>query len=197
MDYIAYRDDELYHFGIKGMKWGIRRWQNEDGSLTEAGHRHYDLKESKLAAKVVRGETRAQVKVAKIEAREAKRAQKAELKANRRNMKKQKYIDKLEVERLKLELKKMKKEKAFEKGKRFGDNFIPKFAESFGRTSGEALGNMINMANIQKWQTIGSTKTSSKAAYLKAKTERDKFKNSLEDQVEALIEQAEGGKKKK
>ena len=30
----------LEHHGIKGMKWGVRRYQNEDGSLTEAGKRH-------------------------------------------------------------------------------------------------------------------------------------------------------------
>jgi len=29
--------DELYHHGVKGQKWGIRRYQNEDGSYTEAG----------------------------------------------------------------------------------------------------------------------------------------------------------------
>ena len=34
-------DYELYHHGILGQKWGIRRFQNEDGSLTEAGKKRY------------------------------------------------------------------------------------------------------------------------------------------------------------
>lgn len=33
---------ELYHHGVKGMKWGRRRFQNEDGSLTPAGKKRYD-----------------------------------------------------------------------------------------------------------------------------------------------------------
>ncbi len=33
--------NELYHHGIKGMKWGVRRYQNEDGSLTAAGQKRY------------------------------------------------------------------------------------------------------------------------------------------------------------
>lgn len=33
--------DELYHWGIQGQKWGIRRYQNPDGTLTEAGKKRY------------------------------------------------------------------------------------------------------------------------------------------------------------
>lgn len=36
------KDGELYHHGVKGMKWGIRRYQNPDGSLTPAGKKRYD-----------------------------------------------------------------------------------------------------------------------------------------------------------
>ena len=32
---------ELYHWGIKGMKWGVRRYQNKDGTLTPAGKKRY------------------------------------------------------------------------------------------------------------------------------------------------------------
>lgn len=33
--------DELFHHGIKGQKWGIRRYQNSDGTLTAEGQRRY------------------------------------------------------------------------------------------------------------------------------------------------------------
>ena len=32
-------DNYIAHFGIKGMKWGVRRFQNKDGSLTELGQK--------------------------------------------------------------------------------------------------------------------------------------------------------------
>lgn len=55
--------DYLAHYGIKGQKWGIRRFQNPDGSLTAAGKEHYSVgnrmekafnKESKKLSKLKR-----------------------------------------------------------------------------------------------------------------------------------------------
>lgn len=41
MEYIIHSSTgELYHHGVKGQKWGVRRYQKENGSYTSAGRKH-------------------------------------------------------------------------------------------------------------------------------------------------------------
>ena len=64
-------ENELTHWGTKGMRWGIRRYQNKDGTLTPAGRKRYAKEMEKLKAeeKVLKNRQRTQGQLDKLEAK--------------------------------------------------------------------------------------------------------------------------------
>lgn len=53
--FYEFSDEELMHYGVRGMKWGVRRYQNADGTLTSAGK----ARDERLSEKVQKYSARA------------------------------------------------------------------------------------------------------------------------------------------
>lgn len=79
MDYSF--EDYLMHHGIMGQKWGVRRYQNEDGSLTSAGKRHRD----RLASRSMKQDVRWAKRHEKSIMRKAYKATKSDMRKYERN----------------------------------------------------------------------------------------------------------------
>lgn len=72
---------ELYHHGIMGMRWGVRRFQNKDGTLTSAGRKRRGLVEQIKYNRKMKKVRRAKVDKAKEKQRKAEELQKARQKS--------------------------------------------------------------------------------------------------------------------
>lgn len=83
---------ELVHYGIKGMRWGIRRYQNPDGTLTDKGKKRYS--EDALNAKILRKKS-----INKLSNAELKKLnERDQLEVTRRDLKKKKSVGRRAVQ---------------------------------------------------------------------------------------------------
>lgn len=84
-------EDELYHHGIRGQKWGNRRYQNSDGSLTEAGKKRYGYGEKRGTFRNELKRQKAFNDMRKIDEKTEKAAEKLKRKASTNEAFKSKY----------------------------------------------------------------------------------------------------------
>lgn len=96
MEYvIKTTNSELYHHGILGQKWGVRRYQNFDGSLTAAGLKRYQKSKEKYDYEKARYDEAKKTddKVAKTNARLALKQAKNKMNKDYRHLKQDKLAD--------------------------------------------------------------------------------------------------------
>lgn len=86
--------DDLRHWGVKGMKWGVRNYQNEDGSLTKEGREHYGVGDPRSAAETQKLKMKAERQKAKLVIQRNKAEAKLQMKMD-------KAATKNDVERIK------------------------------------------------------------------------------------------------
>lgn len=130
----------LQHHGIKGMKWGVRRYQNKDGTLTNAGKKRYDHEMAKLKEeqKVLKNQQRTKAKIDKLESLrkeidDQKNEQKNEPKKRVRDLSDAELkarIDRLQLEKNYKDLLNETRNSTISKGSKFVESVLTKSGEN-------------------------------------------------------------------
>ena len=151
---------ELWHHGIMGMKWGIRRYQNPDGTLTIAGKIRYGNK-NRLEASVNKKAAKLQRKyndlTGKSIRQNASTKDKAEEEARKKGSK-SKSVSEMSSEELQAAINRINLEKTYmqamesvnprkvSRGQKFIDSFKDQAVNSISKGAAEALGDVVKGA---------------------------------------------------
>ena len=151
---------ELWHHGIMGMKWGIRRYQNPDGSLTTAGKIRYGNK-NRLEASVNKKAAKLQRKYNDLTGKSIRQNNAAKDKTDeeaRKKDSKSKSISEMSSEELQAAINRINLEKTYlqamesvnprkvSRGQKFIDSFKDQAVNSISKGAAEALGDVVKGA---------------------------------------------------
>lgn len=141
--------DELKHYGIKGMKWGVRRFQNSDGSLTADGKKRYSGDNLKDIQKQVNQGKNVVDGVKKTKAKAAEKQHEKKIKSDLSQMSDKELRD--IVNRLNMEERytQVMKSRGVETGKNRADKILD-YAGTALTIGSSALSIMIAIKELQK-----------------------------------------------
>ena len=132
--------NEIYHHGILGQKWGVRRYQNSDGSLKEAGRKRYSSKDYQVANQSLQSASNIARNASNIAAQSAARKKKKSVKDE--------DISKLSDQELQRRVNRMNLERNYKSLKSENVASGREYASSVLSTAGEVLAIGASAASI-------------------------------------------------
>lgn len=135
-DLILKHYEELYHHGVKGMKWGVRRYQNYDGSYTKKGLERFRKAESDYDSAKANSDKVKQAYKSGAATKQQYKSAKVELKTAKHKL--NASYDKLKTDKMADEGKKL-----YQQGKTIGDNVQKNRWAQLGLFAGDVAASVI------------------------------------------------------